>query len=343
MASRAAQLAIELTERGAEDVASHLDDVTSSAKRMGGTVESAGKEARAGLDTTAEGADELASKGSQAAGALGGLGDLIGGPFGAAMQTGGIAMQAAADSGDLLNAALENSVVSGIRSKAATVANTVAQKAARVATIATTVAQKALNVAQRASPIGLIVTGVLLLVGALILAYKKSATFRAIVQGAMAGARAAVDKVVAGFQFLKDRAIDDLKALIAPIKLVADTLNVKEAIDKAADAFDFLKDKGVAAFKALVAPIQHIVDLIQTVLDKIDDIHIPHLPDLNPFRTAAGGSVSTSTVSSPVYLTLNVAPAPGTTTTQATDQAQAMMDAIDNRLVLVGRKPVFRR
>lgn len=344
MASRAAQLAIELAERGAEDVAHSLDGVGDSAKRMGDTVETAGKQGRAGLDTTAEGADELASKGSQAAGALSGLGDLIGGPFGTAMQTGGIAMQAAADSGDLLNAALENSVVSGLRNKAATVAQTVAQKAARVATIATTAAQKGLNLAQRASPIGLIITGVLLLVGALILAYKKSATFRAIVQGAMAGVRAAVSKVVDGFNFLKDRALDDLKALVAPIKLVADTLNIRQVIDKAVDAFNFLKDKGIDAFKALVAPIQDIVDLIQNVIDKIKDIHFPHVPDLNPFRTALAGTVTTTTsVQAPVYLTLNVSPAPGTTSQQATTQAQAMMDAIDARLLLVGRKPVFAR
>lgn len=48
----------------------------------------------------------------------------------------------------------------------------------------TTVAQKALNVAMRLNPIGLVITALTLLVGGFILAYKKSETFRNIVNGA---------------------------------------------------------------------------------------------------------------------------------------------------------------
>lgn len=63
--------------------------------------------ARPSLDNVAEGSDTVASKGAQAAGALSGLGDLVGGPVGTAMTTFGIGLQAAADSGDLLNAATD--------------------------------------------------------------------------------------------------------------------------------------------------------------------------------------------------------------------------------------------
>lgn len=89
-------------------------------------------------------------------------------------------------------------------STVATVANTTAEKAGlltraravvgivahRVATIATTVATKAWSVAQwllnaalTANPIGLVVAAIALLVGGLVLAYKKSDTFRGIVDG----------------------------------------------------------------------------------------------------------------------------------------------------------------
>lgn len=344
MSSRAAQLAVELTERGASDTAAGVDRVTDSAKRMGDTVETASKQCEDGakrLDTTAEGADELASKGSQAAGAMAGLGDLIGGPFGAAMQSGGIALQAAADSGDLLNAALENSIVASARSKAATIGKTIADKASAAATRTVTVAQKALNLAQRASPIGLIITGMILLVGALVLAYRRSATFRAVVQASLNAVMVVVDKVVGSFKALGP-AVKAVFSFIATVIRGYVTIYVKafQAItDGASKAWGLLKSVGTDAFKALLAPIQKVIDLVQSLIDKISSIHIPH-PDINPFNRAGAGSVSTTTVA-PVSIQLTVNPAPGTTSVQAQQTAQAMMDAIDDRLRLLSRKTVF--
>ena len=347
--SKSAQLAIELVEKGAPETAAGIDKVTSSARDMGNTVDTASKQAESGakrLDTTAESADELASKGSQAAGALGGLGSLIGGPFGAAMETGGVAMQAAADSGDLLNAALENSIVASARSKAATIGKTIADKASAAATRTMTIAQKALNLAQRASPLGLIITGLILLGGLLVLAYKKSATFRAIVQGAMAAAQVAVGKLGDAFQGL----VSVVKTVFGIIKTVVSTyigIYVKafELLAKGAvKAWDFLKDKGLDAIRALTAPVQSIIDLVQSLLDKISSIHLPHIPG-NPFDRAGGfsGPVRLDGGSSapPVTIHLTVNPPPGATSSESQQMGQAAMDAIDNRLRLVGRKPVF--
>lgn len=379
MASRAAQLAVELVEKGASDVAGGLDDVTSSAKRMGDTTEAAGKQAGRGLDATASGADEVASKGSQAAGAMAGLGDLIGGPFGAAMATGGVGLQAMADSGDLLNAALENSVVASARAKAGTVAKTVADKASAAATRVMTVAQKALNLAQRASPIGLIITGVLLLVGVLTLAYRHSSRFRAIVDSAMRVARAGVDKAVGAFKALGP-VVQKVMQLVARVvgiyvkvyvtafqlgfKLAKATWDgirtaVSSAVgfitDKIGDlqrkvsgAWDVMKRAGKAAFDALTAPVQKIVDLVQSLLDKIDNIHLPNLPHIPGLgRTGSFGALpvvaGSSTPAPPVNISLTVPATPGTTSTQAYAQGQALMDAIDDRLVAVGRKAVFKR
>lgn len=376
MPGRAAQLAIDVTEEGASATAASLDRVGSAASSMGDKVESAGRSAEkgaAGLDKTASGADEVASKGSQAAGAMGGLGALIGGEFGANMEKGGVALQGAADAGDLLNAALENSVVASVRSKAATVAKTVADKASAVATRTVTIAQKALNLAQRASPIGLIITGVLLLVGALVLAYKRSATFRAIVDKAMSVAKAGVDKVVGAFRGLGPIVgkvasfigkvvttyvgvyVKAFQLSVAVVKAVWNAIRdkvgeVAGAItdkagairDKFAAAFRTIRDVGVKAFNVLTAPIQAIVDLVQKLLDKIADIHLPHIPGFGKvFGSGSGASAvpsstsSTSTVSQVNTFQVTIQ---GNATAS---QAREWMDAVDARLRALGRDPVF--
>lgn len=381
MAGKAAELAIRLAEDGAADTAAGLDKVGSSARSMGDKVEAAGRSAEkgaSGMDVTAESADEMASKGSQAAGAMAGLGDLIGGPFGAAMQTGGIGLQAMADSGDLLNAALDNSVVTTLRAKAATVAKTVADKASAVATRVMTVAQKALNLAQRASPIGLIITGVLLLVGAVTLAYKRSDTFRRIVDKAMAVAKAGVAKVVDAFRALGPIVgkvasfigrvvslyvgvyVKAFQLSLAVVKAVWGTIrdvvgNVVQGIigkandvrDKLTGAWRTIRDVGVKAFHALTAPIQAIVDLVQTLLDKISSIHLPHIPGLSKVTGAlgfggggsgAGAGASSRTAGSSVTQNTFQVTISGQATTQ---QAADFMRAVDDRLRSLGKDPVF--
>lgn len=377
MAGKAAELAIRLSEQGAADAAAGLDKVGSAASSMGDKVESAGRSAEkgaAGLDRTAEGADEVASKGAQAAGAMSGLGDLIGGPFGAAMQTGGIGLQAFADSGDLLNAALENSVVSSIRAKAATVAKTAADKAAAAATRVMTVAQKALNLAQRASPLGLIVTGVLLLVGAVTLAYKRSDTFRRIVDRALAVARTGVSKVVGAFKALGPIVgkvasfigrvvttyvgvyVKAFQLSVAVVKAVWGTIrdtvsNVVQVItgkattvrEKLTGAWRTIRDVGVKAFHALTDPIQKIIDLVQGLLDKISSIHLPHLPGFlggGGGGSGAGGGGGSTTSSRTTTQTVTIGPVTiqGTATEQ---QARDFMAAVDARLRALGKAPVF--
>ena len=74
---------------------------------------------------------------------------------------------------------------------AANAAYAIVMGVVRVATMAWTAAQWLLNVAMSANPIGLLVIGIMLLVGALVLAYRKSETFRNIVNGAFAAVKAA--------------------------------------------------------------------------------------------------------------------------------------------------------
>lgn len=83
-------------------------------------------------------------------------------------------------------------------------AYTAVSKAITVVTKAQTAGQLSLNAAMRANPIGVVVTAILLLVAGVVLAYKKSETFRTVVQVAMSLARTAVDKVVTGVKNVVD-------------------------------------------------------------------------------------------------------------------------------------------
>jgi phage-related protein len=377
---RAAQLAVELIEHGVEDVAAGLDKVGGSATDMGDKFDRATKSASDGADRmgkAAEASDTLASKSSQATGGLGALAsglELVGlGPYAAGLQSAAMATDFFSGVGDIANLVLDSQAVASARAKVAMIGQAIATKT-------TAAAQRVLNLAMTASPVLLIVAGVILLVGALVLAYKRSETFRRIVQGAMSAARAAVEKVIAGFQnigtvvgkvfaFIGKVVATYVRVYVLAFQLVfkaaseawqriQDTVGrivgaivdkVTGIKDRIVGVWDDVRDKGKQAFEDLIAPIQRLVDLVQGLLDKIKSIHVPHV-DLNPFRSgggaapgdrpggggpAGGGDVVT------IYVT--VQPTPGTTSQQATDSAQATMDAIDARLTAVGRKPVFKR
>lgn len=74
-----------------------------------------------------------------------------------------------------------------LRAKVQTIATTVAQKAAAFASKAWAAAQWLLNAAMTANPVGVVIALVVALVAAIVIAYKRSSTFRAIVQAAFRG------------------------------------------------------------------------------------------------------------------------------------------------------------
>lgn len=193
------ELSIRMTA-DAQDAAAAMEDVGDAAKRMGDDVEAGSRSADAAserLDGVAESADGVASKGAQAAGALTGLGDLVGGKFGTAMMTGGIAMQAFADAGDLVNVVTESNIVRKAKDIVVTTAHRTATIASAVATRTMAAAQKVLNIAMAASPIGLVVLAVVALIAGFVLLYKRSERFRAIVHAVMDAAQRAIAATLA--------------------------------------------------------------------------------------------------------------------------------------------------
>lgn len=182
-----------------------MDRSAASASDFGKSMDKAGAKVEkldSKFEGVGEGADTVASKGAQAAGALSGLGDTIGGPFGSAMAGAGLAMQTAADSGDLLNAAIEGGGKLIGKAKDAFGAMAKATKLSTLATKAQSIAQGALNAVMDANPIFLVVAAVAALVAGFVIAYKKSETFRDIVKAAFNAIKIAA-QAVADF-FTKD-------------------------------------------------------------------------------------------------------------------------------------------
>lgn len=108
----------------------------------------------------------------------------------------------AARTGAVWVVAQTRSLIATGRATAAMVAQRTAMVAGALATRAMAAGQWILNAAMRANPIGLIITGLVALGAGLVLAYKKSATFRMIVQGAMKGVMVAVRAVGAATMWL---------------------------------------------------------------------------------------------------------------------------------------------
>lgn len=131
-------------------------------------------------------------------------------------------------------------------------------------------AQVLLNIAMSANPIGLIVIAIAALVAGLILAYKKSETFRNIVNGAFKGIAKVVGVVV---NFIKAHWKTLLVILTGPIGLaVAMILKFRSKITGAfSAAIGFIKSKWKTILAILTGPIGLAVLAITKNWDKIKD------------------------------------------------------------------------
>jgi len=191
---------------------------------------------------------------------------------------------------------------------------TIATKVAAAASKAFAAAQWLLNAALDANPIGAIIIALIALGAGLVIAYKKSQTFRDIVHAAMGVVSDAIHAMGRAFSAVKDIAIsvfdwvkDHWKlALFAfgPLgagiyALVTNFQKVREAagnvfdavkrivggaIDALVAAFNRIKTVGVAVFNAIMDPIHAVEHAINAVIGAVRDliswigkIHIPHI------------------------------------------------------------------
>lgn len=181
MAERTLKLKLDGDSSGlaaaSKDASATLERFEKSAEKAGTRMERVG--------TNAEG---LADSSSLATGALGALasGFELAGFEGAAesLQKASMATDFFSGVGDTATLVTQKLGLAKLRDTVATRFGTKATKAKTAATKAATAAQKALNVVMRANPIGIVITLIAGLVGLLVLAYKKSDTFRRIVDKA---------------------------------------------------------------------------------------------------------------------------------------------------------------
>lgn len=280
-------LALRMTA-DASDATSALDSVGDAAGRMAADVDDATRkadDASSRFDSVGESADEMASKSSQAAGGLGDLGGalaLMPGPLGAVgagMEAVAPAIMGVTGASDLLNLVTESNIVLQARQKAASIASAVTSKAQAAATMVAAGAQRALNFAMAASPLGAVILLVVALVAGVVLAYKKSETFRRIVDKAMSAVRSAVGKVVDILakvgSWVKDKLPDYFRLLVkvATIQYRLLWMAGKFAVDKIVDAFNWVKDKAAAVFKAVKDAAGGAWDWVVDKVRKVVDIY----------------------------------------------------------------------
>lgn len=154
-----------------------------------------------------------------------------------------------------------------VASQVATVALTVAQTAARAATTAWAVATRLLNAAWRANPIGVVITVITLLVAAIVLAYKKSSTFRSIVQS-LWGVLKKVGAYIAGFFIAAwNRMRASIDFVINVVKLVINwfrKIAVPAALAAIKRQFGLVRDAA-----------QWVIDKVKSVIKWLKDIAVP--------------------------------------------------------------------
>lgn len=163
-----------------------------------GKVESAAGEADRKMRLTAEGADALDSKSAQATGSLGALSsgfELVGlDKYAMGLQSAAMATDFFAGVGEGLNLILELQWVQTVKNTAVKVKDAVVTRVTAAATRTWAAAQVALNAIMAGNPIALVVLAIVALIAIIVVAYKKSDTFRRIVDTAFS----AVQRVVIG-------------------------------------------------------------------------------------------------------------------------------------------------
>jgi phage-related protein len=166
-----------------------------------------------------------------------------------------------------------------------------AQTAATVATYLWAAAQRVLNLAMRANPIGLVITAVALLAAGLVLAYKKSETFRNIVNASLNAVKNAALALGRGFQAVWQAAQSAWNWITGHWKLAAFAFGpLGVAVVVIANHFDRVKQAGTGAFNAVKGAVDALLRAINAVIGavksligwlgniKVPKISLPHIP-----------------------------------------------------------------
>jgi phage-related protein len=189
-----------------KELAANLNKAEGNLKGFGDTADREADKARKSLEHVGDSAGDVASGSAQVAGAFGDIGGslatmgFISDGTAQTLDTMGMAIMGVTGVADLAEVVMAKLKLQTIGATIAAKAKAVGDYAAATAAKAFAVAQRVLNAVMAGNPIALVVIAVMALVAAFILAYKKSATFRKIVQGAMNGAKNAAKAFVNFFR-----------------------------------------------------------------------------------------------------------------------------------------------
>lgn len=307
----------------ADKAVAGLDGVADASTRMSNEVASASDKAAKSFGVTADSTDELASKSGQATGALGALSsgfELVGlDKYAAGLQGASLATDFMSGVGDSLNLVLESTAVKSALARVNMIRQAVTSRVVAGATRVWAAGQWVLNAALNANPIGLVVAGVALLVGLLVLAYKRSATFRSAVQAAGRIGRQAIGWVVDAVSSLVRWMQGNLGGAVSKVASVFRlavsiyTLPFRTVLSVGRDLVSFMvnkvtgavttvKSKFSAIGDALSKPFNGVLGVIKDILTAIGKIHVPHV-DLNPFNGRTTSNARTVVVDPVVNVT----------------------------------------
>ena len=214
----------------------------------------------------------------------------------------------------------------------------VANAAMKVATVATqawtavqkiaTAAQWLWNAALSANPIGLVIIAIAALGAAFVIAYKKSETFRDIVQGALGVVKGVVNSLAGAFESLKRVASVVFDWITDHWKVALFAFGpIGVAVALIATHFDTVKRVAgdvanvvASAIRGITSAIESVVAAVQSLIGWLGRIHVPKIDLPGPFSlpsaassrafgltpSAAGYSSSRATGAGAGGLTINV-------------------------------------
>lgn len=150
----------------------------------------------------------------------------------------------------------------------------------------------AFNAVMALNPVVLVVAAVAALALGLVIAYKKSDRFRAIVDAVGRFGKAAFGSILAkarevgswisgnlgpAFGTFKTLVVGYIKLVTLPMRTLLGVIKdiYNWAKDKIPAAFTFMKNKAVAIGNAIAAPFRTVFDLIEKIINKIQGFHLP--------------------------------------------------------------------
>jgi HPt (histidine-containing phosphotransfer) domain-containing protein len=197
----------------------------------------------------------------------------------------------------------------------------VANAAIKVYTVATqawtaiqkvaTAAQWLWNAALSANPIGLVIIAIAALGAAFVIAYKKSETFRDIVQGALGVVKGVVSSLGAAFERVKDLASAAWNWIASHWQTALFAFGpIGVAVSLIATHFDTVKrvagdvaNAVASAIRGITSAIESVIAAVQSLIGWLGRIHVPsinlpHIPGLSSVASSRTFAIAGATSSS---------------------------------------------